>query len=215
MMRVAFLLALICLISPAAAAERPRLLGLLELPALFGSAADQNAIRAIPLQLHSEPGLNAPVVMEIERPEQLDSREYAPDAEAAAVYGRRRGWSRLRSLTQAGEVFGWLAPEAAGHYRPLFELLDEGIAYLTAAWDGHLLPAPGMRGDGSVRAPRPQPEIRVLQGAERDGELWLEVELLEQSPCEAARTPAALARGWLRAHTDSGEPVAWFHPRGC
>ena len=46
------------------------------------------------------------------------------------------------------------------------------------------------------------------------GQLWLEVEVMSNSPCEGEE-PTMLARGWLPAYDENGEHVAWYYSRGC
>jgi len=49
---------------------------------------------------------------------------------------------------------------------------------------------------------------------DRGDDLWIDVEVLSASPC-TSDAPRVVAKGWLRAHAASGEPVVWFFSRGC
>ena len=58
---------------------------------------------------------------------------------------------------------------------------------------------------------------RVIETRRLGDRLWLNVEVLNHSLCDAGAhgPPETIARGWLPAHAAEGEPAVWFASRGC
>lgn len=44
--------------------------------------------------------------------------------------------------------------------------------------------------------------------------LWLQVEVLDRSPCDGPGE-RVVHGGWVPAFTPAGKPVAWYYARGC
>lgn len=217
-----WLLALLLLAPPALAQTgAPRVMGVVELPGLFGETepagppGQRPPAAAQPLRLYARPQSGAPLLMELTEPSRVTSKEFGHEALGAQVYERRDGWSLIRvSLPQGGNVLGWVAPAQQGRFHPLEALLRQGRAYLTGEWSGelHALPgAPGLPVRLDAEAPI---NVDVLEARTHQGGLWLRIGLLADDPCETAR-PAVRAQGWVPAHSRDGEPVAWFYSRGC
>jgi hypothetical protein len=147
--------------------------------------------------------------------EDIEHRESGYEVDAAVIYARVEGWSKVR---RADGSFAWLAPDAAGTYWPLEELLPGRLAYLTLAWNRWIWPGAGAGNPTRLTYPvgeRPREQMVNLLGATRiGGALWLEVEVLASNPCEG-EPEAIRVRGWVPAYGESGDPVAWYYSRGC
>lgn len=147
--------------------------------------------------------------------EDLAHRESGYEVDAAEVFARVDGWHKVR--LSSGK-FGWLAPESAGSYWPLEELLPNRLNYLTANWDRYVWPNIGagipIRVPYAAKA-RPREQPAKITGAQRIADsLWLQVEVLAESPC-SGNPETIVAGGWIPAYGRHGEPVAWFYSRGC
>ncbi|HEX7282167.1 MAG TPA: hypothetical protein VF239_08930, partial [Vicinamibacterales bacterium] len=64
---------------------------------------------------------------------------------------------------------------------------------------------------------KPSQPARIIESRRIADRLWLHVEVFNHSLCDAATQgpPESIARGWLPAHGDNGEPTVWFASRGC
>lgn len=71
-----------------------------------------------------------------------------------------------------------------------------------------LLALPGVFGEGPCKPCEPRAATRYVE---------LHVEVFTHSSCDAGAKgpPEAIARGWLLAHAETGEPAVWFSSRGC
>jgi hypothetical protein len=147
--------------------------------------------------------------------EELEHRESGYEVDAAVVYARVDGWSKVR---RSDGAFAWLGPDAAGTYWPLEDLLPGRLAYLTPDWNRWIWPEPGAGNPTRLTYPegeRPREQMVNLLSAERiGGAVWLEVEILASNPCEG-ESESVRIRGWVPAYGESGAPVAWFYSRGC
>lgn len=171
------------------------------------------------MPLFSKPSLDACVRARIQTYDQLKHRESGYEVDAALVYAiSGAGLERWYKVKLADGSFAWVAPDAAGTYAPLDEVLPNRLNYLTAQWNRLVWPMPGAglpirvgySGDS-----RPREQAANVLSAQRIGDsLWLEIGILKSSPCERD-DPRTLARGWIPAYSMTGEPVAWFYSRGC
>lgn len=118
-----------------------RVVGILELPPTM--RRDQGSF-----DLRETPTTAGRVVAVILSVEALERAEFSYETSGALVYQREHGWSLVR--TSEG-VAGWLAPDGAGRFHPLEELLRERLTYLTDDWDGQITPVAG--GADPVRVP--------------------------------------------------------------
>lgn len=203
--------------------ETPRLVGLVELPGLFGAPDPDGppGSRApdpfTPVPVHATPDTGTRRFARITAPDEVEWREFAYEAPAAMAYGESDGWVRV-AIGEADERrYGWVPPEHRGTLHRLPELLENGLAYLTAEWDGRLRerpasasPSTDLRADVAER-----PDVNVLRSVEADGITWLEVELLGPGRCVQASPAAVRATGWVPALAPDGSPNAWFYSRGC
>lgn len=141
----------------------------------------------------------------------LPTREYAYEAPAAIVLAQRDGWFKIR----LGDGAAWVAPARLHQFLPLAELFDQALTAITDQFTGRLRREPG----GELVGERwtQHQDVRVVE-VRRVGEgQWLHVEVMSHNICDANINvePKAIARGWLPAHSDTGEPTVWFSARGC
>ena len=223
------------LTASALAQQRTRVIGLLAVPEVFGNApCDRFTPRE--MQLYDAPesarsvgvirvdepwkissdggceGLRVGVHMTgITASDPLPTKEYGYEEPGAIVLARRGEWFQIRLATGSA----WIRHSSRDNFHPLEQLLLDGLAYLTEAWDGRLAAsagAPSRPARGEARSS--QPSVRVIRSQQLRSELWLDVEVTT-SPCSEAPNVKTLDRGWVPAHTTSGEPVIWFSSRGC
>jgi hypothetical protein len=212
--------------APRSATDRavPKLIGLVELPGLFGTRDPDGppgallpaAPAAVPV--HAQPRAGSVRLATVSAADSLEWREIDYEAPAAVAYGVAEGWVRVALQEGSGWRFGWVPPEHRGTLHPLGTLLDEGLAYMTSDWDGVLRKAPS-RSSAASRLEREGAgdpiDMNVLQVVESDGATWIEVELLAPGRCLVFPAPPAQATGWVPALASNGRPNAWFYSRGC
>jgi len=218
--------------------ESDRVLGLLALPGVFGEGPCK-PFEPRALTLYADAGLTrvtgtietdqnwsfAPhggceglevSVHEGQVRSELPTREYEYEAPAAIVVDRRGQAFKIRL---SGGRSAWV-PSPPSRFMPYESLLEEftGVTFFTDAFNGELRNAPGLtvanRPTGRVSDDRPARVIETRRVGER---LWLHVEVLNHSLCEAGAKgpPETIGRGWLLAHADNGEATVWFASRGC
>ena len=230
--------ALAALLAMGLAAQTPdRIIGLLTLPDVFGRGACDR-FQPRPVNLFAEPdaarlvgsirvdafwtfhedggceGLRVSVHRTgTGSAGELPTREYEYEAPAAMVLERRGRWFRVRLPDGAA----WIQASERDEFHPLDRLLPQRLTYLTSAWDGGLAASPGAARVGARQAgTSPEPHVRVVELRQVDDDLWVRVEVLSHSVCDpAVAEPVVTARGWLPAHTASGELTIWFFARGC
>jgi hypothetical protein len=194
-------------------------LGIVEIPEIFVVDSDTGryAPRA-PLTLYTRPDSDSKVVALITSPQAIDEEEYAYEEAGALVYGRERGYFLIR--TSRG--IGWISPDQAGSFHPLETLITRDLTYLTHAWDGFVSASPGSAHRTRVGPQRRRDEnanananVRVKGLRTVAGTLWVEIEVISHTFCESQEPPAIKARGWIKAHDETGAPTVWFPSRGC
>lgn len=215
-----------------------RVLGLLALPGVFGEGpckpfepraitlySDAGATRVMgTIQVDQEwsfaphggcEGLEVSV-HEGDKRTELPTREFEYEAPGAIVVARRGEAYKIRlSDNRAGWV---LSP--SNRFMPLENLLEEftGVTFFTEAFAGELRSAPGLSVSNRVTSQaKPAQPARIIESRRIADRLWLHVEVFNHSLCDAATQgpPESIARGWLPAHGDNGEPTVWFASRGC
>lgn len=142
----------------------------------------------------------------------LPTKEFEYEAPAAVVLEQRRTWFRIRTDTGSA----WLVATSRDEFFPLRHLLTDRLTYLTGEWDGRLASSAGgtPRPVSAERDPDGLHDVRIVGFEDRGDDLWIDVEVLSASAC-TSNDPRVVAKGWLRAHAASGEPVVWFFARGC
>jgi len=147
-------------------------------------------------------------------PYPVPTREFGYETPGLVVVGRQEEWFQL-SLEDGT---AWVKAHEGAEFHPLTELLDGSLAFLTPLWDGRLAAYPGeAAGEEGTQADPVEPggEVRVL-GFHQEGEqLWVRVERLAHSICDGWEEPQVVETGWVPAHGRGGDPVVWFHSRGC
>jgi hypothetical protein len=136
-----------------------RTIGIVEIPRLFNRFSPEGTLLPpggrIDLLAHPQP--DGQVVATVTSGDILEAREYGYEETGALVFARDGGWYLVK--TTEG-VTGWLAPADSGPFHSLESLLEDGLTYLTAAWDGFLSTAP----DGGDRVRPPADPNRLLVG---------------------------------------------------
>ena len=141
----------------------------------------------------------------------LPTEEYAYEAPAAIVLEQRGRWFRLRLPRGTA----WVLASARDEFQPLETLYESGLTFLTSDWSRRLADAPGAR-DRAARVPADlmKPSARVLKSVRVRGELWFQIEVMSHSGCDSSELKV-IDRGWVVAHSRSGQPSMWFFSRGC
>ena len=165
--------------------------------------------------LRAEPSDTAPVACVVRAASDVETREHGYEELSAVVYDSRNGWHGVR-CHGGGDSLAWLAPKDAGTFRPVEELVQHGLAYLTTEWDRSLYQRPRRTAASHhVQVDTRQPDITVADTAIVDGELWLLVIVYGDGRCTADEPGAVRDAGWTPAHDRSGAVAAWFYSRGC
>ena len=223
---------------PASALAQDRVIGLLRLPEVFGNAPCAPFEPRV-ITLHAEPGGARVASIQVDQNwsfaphggceglqvsvhrgdarAELPTREYDYEAPAAVVVEQRGLWFRIRL---DGGASAWAEVPLADRFLSFESLLEEfvGVTFIAEGGGGSLSAAPvgtvGSRPGVRVSAGQPVRVIETRRLAER---LWLHVEVMNHSICNAAAAgpPEVVAEGWLPAHIASGEPAVWFASRGC
>lgn len=189
-------------------------LGIVEIPETFHIDRDKGVYAPIAaLTLYTRPDSDSKVMAVISWPASIDDAEYAYEGAGALVYGQDRGYFLIR--TSRG--VGWLSPHKAGSFHSLETLLEHGLTYLTDAWDGFVSGSPGSATRMRVTQRRPygKEDVRVKAFRSIGGKRWVDIEVISHSYCESDEPPTIKARGWIRAHDETGAPTVWFPARGC
>ena len=222
--------------SPAFAQER--VIGLLALPTVF-SEGPCKPFEPRPVSIYSSPDATQVIgtievdqmwsfaphggceglqvrVHQGESRRELPTREYDHEAPAAIVLDQQGQMFRIR-LAEKGA--GWVQSPPA-RFMSYESLMEEftGVTFFTTAFDSALRRAPGatVSNPPTARA-KPGLPVRVIETRRLGERLWLNVEVLNHSMCDAAASgpPDLVATGWLSAHAHDGEPTVWFASRGC
>jgi len=219
MTRMALCAAAVTLASGIVLAQAPNgggpgpVLGIVEIPKMF--AFDPKTGRLEPrgaLTLYTRPDSSSREAATITAPQAIDDAEYGYEEPGALVYRREAGYYLIR--TARGTA--WLAPEDAGPFHSFEMLVSDGLAYLTGAWDGFVSTSPGNAARTRVqRNAQGNDDVEVTGVRRVGGTLWFQVDVMSQRFCTSDPPAPAKARGWIRAHDDSGAPTVWFHSRGC
>ena len=209
-----------------------RVIGLLTLPEVFGSEVC-SPFKPGSVALHAEPtgarigsievdqywsfaphggceGLEVRVHKGIVR-SALPTREHGYEEPAAIVLAQQGRWFKIRLEDGAA----WVNATPRDRFKPLTELFDQALTAITEHFTGRLRNTPGgiLTGDRLTN----NQSVRVLEVRQAGAAQWINVEVLDYSPCTVpvGKEPQVIARGWLPAHSEAGEPTVWFSSRGC
>ncbi len=198
-----------------------RVVGLVELPSVFGKF-DPNGppglvrpanVQAVPI--YSHPSRNSSVVGKISGLESVETKEFDYEAPAAVVYEIVDGWVLIHITDPLKNEFGWVSPHERGPFHPLVDLLNSGLCYLEEDWDGVFYESTNtLKGIIRIRVDGERRDINIVRSKEHQGALWLEVELLGPGRCKG-ENPEVLVKVWIPAHKKDGKPNIWFYSRGC
>lgn len=211
-----------------ARAAEPHLIGLVEIPELFGpidpnGPPGQAATRPSPIRLHAEPRADSRIVVIVRAREEIPSREHGYEELSAEVFAVEKGWYQVGAPGKRG----WLPPRHAGKFRSLETLLRDSLPYLTDDWDQKIWDKP----NGASRPVPIQKEpvgdypswqiaragALVLDSRTERGELWLEVQVFapDKRCLEANFDLPPTHKGWVPAYARNGRPNLWYYSRGC
>lgn len=219
-------------VTSAQGVARDRVIGLLTLPAVFGSEVCSR-FKPESVALHAEPdgarigsievdqywsfaphggceGLEVRVHTGSTRSE-LPTREHGYEEPAAIVLGQQGRWFKIKLAGGSA----WVNATPRDEFKSLTALFDQALTAITEHFTGRLRSAPAgtLIGDRLTE----HQNVRVLEFREVGAAQWIQVEALDYSPCTvpAGKEPQVIGRGWLPAHADNGEPTVWFSSRGC
>ena len=199
-----------------------RVVGLVELPSIFGTADPDGPPGLVspaqiqPVPLHSHPTGKSPVVAMISSPDAVETEEFAYEAKAAVVYEIADDWVLVLMMADSSAYkAGWIHPSSHGPFHPVEDLLKSGLCYLTTDWDGFLYADAGNSKVVSKTKPNGQTrDINILEMRKLRDRLWVAVELLGPGRCEGIE-PEIVAKGWVPVHKRDGKRNVWFFSRGC
>jgi hypothetical protein len=226
------------IVLPFEALAQDRLLGLLALPDAFGNGAcDRFEPRPVPLFADADGKQGAGTievdqnwsfaphggceglavsVHEGDKRSDLPTREFEYEAPGVIAIDRRGLMFKIR-LSGGRSAWVQAPPSRFMSYESLLEEFT-GVTFFTDSFNGELRNAPGLtlanRPTANAKGGQP---ARVIDTRRLGDRLWLNVEVLSHSLCDAGAKgpPETVARGWLLAHAVDGEAAVWFASRGC
>lgn len=204
-----------------------RRIGLLELPALRGHVESGKSVTDFSAVVFAAPARTAKSrqVQSSDIHDQQDGwlllKEHGYEEYSVVVLERRAAggqrWARVALAGESASGGAWLPEPAGATFRAYADLVKESLAFLTEAWDGRVWELPDGPTPKTVpfrQIQRPEHAADVFEYREVNGQLWLRVKILSESPCETDQ-PASLIAGWVPAYNARGEWVADFYSRGC
>lgn len=218
---------------------RDRLIGLLELPQIFGSEpCEFYRPAALNVYERASEESNRIATIEVLRPskrtatsaceqiqagvrrrgavEELPVWETRFATLAAVAFERSGDWFRIQ--LQSGS--GWVKPRGPARFNPYPELMKQSLTYIPKGWDGNLWMTPGAETAGRIPAAwrrylTDNVMAEVLEYRILNGELWMRVRLDPEYGCELYPKTLPKTEGWLPAYRASGQHSVWFFSRGC
>lgn len=210
----------------AAASSEEKVIGLVEIPGLFGTVDPKGPPGQTPpkvsraIKLYAEPGEKAKVLAELSKSDDILTSEHGYEERSALVFGQSGNWF----LVKTASLQGWLRPQDAGIFRSYETLIKNGLAYLNGNWDGRLYATPALsknfkidsaakRGEeGGNPMDAARADVKLLQSKSVNGVLWFQVQQSEDR-CEGKEKLGKT--GWVPAYTSDGKLQFWFFSRGC
>lgn len=209
-----------------------RVIGLLTLPEVFGNEVC-SPFKPESVALHAEPGGARIGSIEVDQywsfaphggceglevrvhkgsaRAELPTREHGYEEPAAIVLAQQGRWFKIRLEDGAA----WVNATSRDEFKPLTALFDQALTAITEHFTDRLRNAPG----GMLIGERltENQSVRVLEIRQAGNAQWINVEVLDYSPCTVpvGKEPQVIGRGWVPAHAESGEPTVWFSSRGC
>jgi hypothetical protein len=227
----------IWLVAAGTATAQDRVMGLLSLPEVFGTAP---CARFEPAQvaLHAAPkdgkpfafirvdqnwafaphggceGLAVSIHHGNERRD-LPTLEFDYEMPGAIVLEQRERWFKIRLAPGAA----WVEGSPVDRFMPLAALFEEfvGVTAISQSFSGRLVAAPGRPANAASPSVTASQPARVIEIRNVFGESWVQIEVLSHSICSAADQgpPDVAATGWMPLHAADGDPAIWFSSRGC
>lgn len=181
---------------------------------LYDGPVTARAIGAIRVARVAEPESNGgcrpagvEVVVNGGAPTELPVEEFAYEAPGAIVVERRGDWFRI----QIPGGSAWVQAGPTRTFHSIETLLVEGLAHVTAHWDGRMYARPGGR---SVPTPAGIETIEVVRVARVGRRRWALVTFI--APCGSeSDLPGPVRRGWIPLEDAAGHSALWFYSRGC
>lgn len=220
-----------------AALAQERVIGLLDLPAIFGKTVCE-PVAPRPVTLHAGPqgltvgtlvvltpwtrepnggcsGLTVGVQQGMSaRVEPLQTMEHSYEEPGAIVLGKRGNWYRVK--LGKGAASAWLESSAADGFYDLPRLFEDRLTYLTRAWNGRVSASPGRRARIAKVPPLSHGQnvpIRVHRVSRDALGLWFLIDIMSGG-CDG-NEPTILDSGWVPAYGVSADTTIWFYSRGC
>jgi hypothetical protein len=220
-----------------AALAQERVVGLLDLPAIFGKTRCE-PFAPSPVLLHAQPQghtVGALVVLTpwtrepnggcfgltvgvqqgpSARVEPLHTMEHSYEEPGAVVLEKHGSWYRVK--LGRGSASAWLESSAADGFYDLPRLFEGRLTYLTQAWDRRVFASPGRRARAAKLPPLSDGgnvPIRVRQVSKDARGLWFLIDIMS-GDC-GGNEPSILDRGWVPAYGKSADTTIWFYSRGC
>lgn len=140
--------------------------------------------------------------------------EISYEEPALVVFASRPPWFKVST----SEGYGWVH-QGEGMFHPYDSLPINRLSYLNKYWSGYLWPEPGaglpfMVLPGAATSGRSEVAVEVLRSERLGGSLWFQVRLTKADPCEQPGIGGG-ASGWIPGYGRRGDPILWFHSRGC
>ena len=199
--------------------NQPNMIGLLELPSIFG-VADPNGppgstlpFNKKPIKIYSAPSINAAVIKLLESRDDLALKEHGYEVFSVVTYQQKEGWYFI-GIKKNTLNKGWISPKDAGKFRPYDELIVTGLTYLTNEWDGIIRKIPAINSSSESLIKLSARHVRIIATKKVNNKLWLHIELLNPGWC-TLEEPKVINKGWIPAFSSKGHPNVWFYSRGC
>jgi hypothetical protein len=195
-----------------------KILGLVEIPAIFGSTDPNGPPGQTPpkktslVKLRAEPNQTSKVVLQFSKQDDVVAREHGYEENSAVAFGKEKGWFLIK--IKSGK--GWLAPEDAGPFHRYEGLVENGPSYLDKNWNGRLYPSPGDTAKSEQFTLRKKDgdlvDVQILAKKMIKDQLWFQIQIVE-GRCEGEEKLGKKA--WVPIYNEKGETNFWFYSRGC
>lgn len=220
-------------------ADSDRLIGLLELPEIFGNQPCE-IYPSSPIVVHAlASGESARIAtIEVARPwkrspaseceaieiavkrqsgdEKLPIWEIDYEVPAAIVFERSGSWFRI----QLENGTGWILPRDTARFSSYPDLLSDKLTYIQKGWDGRFALTAGAASTTRVpnawlRYLNDNVTAELLETRRVDGGVWFHFRLDPAFGCDQYPKTLPKVEGWLPAYRSSRQPSLWFYSHGC
>ncbi len=144
----------------------------------------------------------------------LPTLEFTYEQPGVIVRNRKGEWFEIA----LNSGYAWVhVQDADTRYLPVEQLLKESLTYLSGQGPLTLLSSP--KHGKAVWSKNPQGRnnlpVEITAFEKLDGELWVQVDVLDVEPCTEVRTGIRPVSGWVPFYYTNGMPSIWFYSRGC